>query len=79
MIFQRKYFWFGSDPVQRGLVASSLRGERDQELAEKNAGWSSRTGKGLLYFSELPTKMWDEMSIPSGIFNLVCSNLAKHE
>jgi hypothetical protein len=78
-MFQKKYFWFGSEPVHRGLLASYLRSERDQRLAEWNADWSSRTGKGLLYFNEIPAKMWGGTKVPTGIFNLVCSNLAKHE
>jgi hypothetical protein len=79
LMFQKKYFWFGSEPVHRGLLASYLRSERDQRLAEWNADWSSRTGKGLLYFNEIPAKMWGGTKVPTGIFNLVCSNLAKHE
>jgi hypothetical protein len=61
MIFQRKYFWF--------------RHEKDQELAEKNAALSSRTGKGLLCFG----KGHYRSRFPAGSFSLVCSNLAKHE
>jgi hypothetical protein len=80
MMFQRKYFWFGSEPVHRDLLASYLRSERDRELAVYNADWSSCTGKGLLYFSKIPVgKVLTKKRIPIGIFNLVCSNLAKHE
>jgi hypothetical protein len=79
MMFQRKYFWLGSEPIRRDLLASYLRSERDQELAEYNADWSSRTGKGLLYFSKIPVGKVVVKRIPTGIFNLVCSNLAKHE
>jgi hypothetical protein len=75
MMFQRKYFWFGSEPVQRDFLEDYLRGEKDQELAERNAALSSSSGKGLLYFSKTPK----ESKFPAGIFNLVCSKLAKHE
>jgi len=74
-IFQKKFFWFGIEPIGQTSLFSYLRGEKAYELARKNAAWSSCTGKGLLYFSKKPS----EMAFPAGIINLVCSNLAKHE
>ena len=69
-IFQKKYFWFGAEPVEHKSLGSYLRGEKAQELANKNAAWSSYTGKGLLYFSKKPS----EKAAPAGIINLVCSS-----
>lgn len=65
-IFQKKFFWFGTEPVEHKSLASYLRGEKQQEVANKNAAWSSHTGKGLLYFSKKPT----ERATPAGIINL---------
>jgi hypothetical protein len=65
-IFQKKFFWFGTEPVEHKSLTSYLRGEKQQELANKNAAWSTHTGKGLLYFSKKPT----EKATPAGIINL---------
>lgn len=65
-IFQKKFFWFGTEPVEHKSLTSYLRGEKQQELANKNAAWSSHTGKGLLYFSKKAT----EKASPAGIINL---------
>ncbi|KAE9368504.1 hypothetical protein N431DRAFT_443939 [Stipitochalara longipes BDJ] len=65
-IFQKKFFWFGSEPVEHKSLTSYLRGEKQQEVANKNAAWSSHTGKGLLYFS----KKASEKASPAGIINL---------
>jgi len=65
-LFQKKFFWLGSEPVERENLASYLRGEKP-EVANHNAAWSSHTGKGLLYFS----KKANEKSAPAGILNLV--------
>jgi hypothetical protein len=80
MMFQRKYFWFSRERIHRNLLGGYLRGEKDQRLAERTATLASLTGKGLLYFSKIPEVKTSNMRrIPTGIFNLVCSNLAKHE
>lgn len=65
-IFQKKFFWFGSEPVEHKSLGSYLRGEKQQELANKNAAWSSHTGKGLLFFAKKHT----EKAAPAGIINL---------
>jgi hypothetical protein len=64
--FQKKYFWFGSEPVDSKSLSSYMRGEK-QEIANHNVAWSSQTGKGLLYFS----KFASEKTTPAGIINLV--------
>ena len=74
-IFQKKFFWFGSEPIEHKSLTSYLRGEKQQELANKNAAWSSHTGKGLVYFSKKPS----EKATPAGVINLVRSIFAKHE
>jgi hypothetical protein len=66
-IFQKKFFYFGSDAVESKHLASYLRGEKP-EVANKNAAWASHTGKGLLFL----TKKSTEKANPAGIINLVC-------
>ncbi|KUJ24368.1 uncharacterized protein LY89DRAFT_572608, partial [Mollisia scopiformis] len=65
-IFQKKFFWFGTEPVESKALTSYLRGEKQQDLANKNVAWSASTGKGLLYFSKKAT----DKATPAGIFNL---------
>lgn len=67
---QKRFFWFGEEPVESKNLASYLRGEKDSEAANHNAAWSSYTGKGLLYFS----KSSGEKATPAGIINLVSSS-----
>lgn len=65
-LFQKKFFYFGSEAVESKQLASYLRGEKP-EVANKNAAWASHTGKGLLFF----TKKASEKANPAGIINLV--------
>lgn len=65
-IFQKKFFWFGTEPVEQKALASYLRGEKAQDVANVNVAWASETGKGLLFFS----KKASEKATPAGIFNL---------
>ena len=66
-MFKKHFFWFGTEPVEHKSLTSYLRGEKQQEVANKNAAWSSSTGKGLLFFSKKAT----DKAAPAGIFNLV--------
>lgn len=65
LIFQKKFFWFGSERVETKSLSSYLRGEKP-EVANHNAAWASHTGKGLLLFS----KKASEKATPAGIINL---------
>ncbi|CZT09422.1 uncharacterized protein RAG0_14196 [Rhynchosporium agropyri] len=65
-IFQKKFFYFGAEPVEHSKLASYLRGEKAQDTANKNASWAAHTGKGLLFF----TKKANEKATPAGIINL---------
>jgi len=65
-IFQKKFFWFGTEPTESKALSSYLRGEKQQELANKNVAWAASTGKGLLFFS----KKASEKATPHGVFNL---------
>lgn len=67
LIFQKKHFWFGAEPVETKSLTSYLRGEKP-EAGNHNAAWASHTGKGLLFFS----KKAAEKTSPAGIINLVC-------
>ncbi|KAJ8066224.1 hypothetical protein OCU04_005308 [Sclerotinia nivalis] len=64
-IFQKKHFWFGSEPVEHKNLSSYLRGEKP-DVANHNAAWSSHTGNGLLFFSKKAT----DKASPAGILNL---------
>ncbi|KAI9047733.1 hypothetical protein LZ554_008443 [Drepanopeziza brunnea f. sp. 'monogermtubi'] len=65
-IFQKKFFYFGSEPVDSKTLSSYLRGEKAQDVAGKNVAWAAHTGNGLLFF----TKKANEKATPAGIFNL---------
>jgi hypothetical protein len=65
-IFQKKFFWFGTEAVESKALSSYLRGEKAQDIANQNVAWASETGKGLLFFS----KKAAEKATPAGIFNL---------
>ncbi|PQE21769.1 immunogenic protein [Rutstroemia sp. NJR-2017a WRK4] len=64
-IFQKKFFWFGSEPVESKHLTTYLRGEKP-DVANHNAAWSAHTGKGLFYFSKKAT----DKASPAGIINL---------
>lgn len=66
-IFQKKFFYFGTEPVESKTLSSYLRGEKAQDTANKNVAWAAHTGKGLLFF----TKKASEKATPAGIINLV--------
>merc|ERR1711939_1299082 len=65
-IFQKKFFYFGTEPVESKTLSSYLRGEKAQDTANKNVAWAAHTGKGLLFF----TKKASEKATPAGIINL---------
>lgn len=62
---QKKFFFFGSEPVDQKSLSSYLRGE-EVESANHNAAWAAHTGKGLLFLS----KKASDKATPSHIFNL---------
>lgn len=64
-IFQKKFFWFGTDAIETESLKGYLRGEKP-EVGNNNAAWAAHTGKGLLLFS----KKESEKGTPAGIFNL---------
>lgn len=65
LIFSKKHFWFGAEPVEHKNLTSYLRGEK-QDVANHNAAWAAHTGKGLLFFSKKST----EKLTPAHVFNL---------
>jgi hypothetical protein len=62
----KKFFWFGEEPIHHKSLSNYLRGEKP-EVGNRNAAWSSTTGKGLLFFS----KHASEKTSPAGVINLV--------
>jgi len=66
LIFQKKFFWFGSEPVETKSLSSYLRGEKEAAAANHNAAWASHTGEGLLFLSKKST----DKAAPASLFNL---------
>jgi len=69
LIFSKKHFWFGAEPVEHKSLSSYLRGEKP-EVGNHNAAWASHTGKGLLFFG----KKDSDKTSPAGVINLVSSS-----
>ncbi|CZR55329.1 uncharacterized protein PAC_05216 [Phialocephala subalpina] len=67
LFFDKKYFWFGTEPVEAKTLSSYLRGEKNQEAAQKNISWAASTGKGLLFFSKSKAAV---KTSPAGVINL---------
>jgi len=67
LFFQKKFFWFGTEPVESKTLSSYLRGEKP-EVGNHNVAWAAHTGKGLLFFS----KKEADKATPASIINLVC-------
>ncbi|KAF2089136.1 hypothetical protein K490DRAFT_72753 [Saccharata proteae CBS 121410] len=66
LMYSKKYFWFGEEePIAHSNLSNYLRGEK-AEVAHPTAAWSSKTGKGLLYF----VKHADQKATPAGVLNL---------
>ncbi|KAG9235426.1 Pleckstrin homology domain-containing protein [Amylocarpus encephaloides] len=66
LIFQKKFFFFGTDAVENKALSSYLRGEKEATAANHNVAWASHTGNGLLFFSKKTT----DKAAPAGLFNL---------
>lgn len=67
-MFSKKYLFLGDEPISHEHLGSYLRGEK-AEHANRNAAWSSKTGKGLLFIA----KSEAERRYPQDIINLVSS------
>ncbi|KAI9814451.1 MAG: hypothetical protein M1827_003307 [Pycnora praestabilis] len=63
--FTKNFFWFGDEAIAPKDLHHYLRGEKP-EIANRNAAWSSQTGKGLL----LHSKTAELKAQPAGIINL---------
>ena len=70
IIFSKKFFWLGSEPVNVKEIAS-FKADKSTEVAHTIAAWASETGKGLLFFSEKSDK-----TAPNGAIYLVSQNLS---
>jgi hypothetical protein len=68
-----KYFWLSEAPVPLEVL-DPITGNGKNEVYPFVAAWASRTGKGLLFFSNAT----DKMKVPEGIFHLAyASDLVK--
>ena len=64
LIFSKKLFWFGSEPVDL-KATSSFKADKVADVAHHVTAWAAETGKGLLFFSE------KDKSAPQGVIQLV--------
>ncbi|KAL8859456.1 MAG: hypothetical protein Q9178_004134 [Gyalolechia marmorata] len=66
LMYSKKFFWFGDEPVEHKHLTEYLRGEKATDVARPNAAHASQTGKGLLFFA----KRAEDKPQPQGIINL---------
>ncbi|KAI4256894.1 MAG: hypothetical protein LQ352_001894 [Teloschistes flavicans] len=66
LIYSKKFFWFGDEPVETKYLSDYLRGEKATDVARPNAAHATQTGKGLLFFA----KRAEDKPQPQGIINL---------
>ncbi|KAL8948390.1 MAG: hypothetical protein Q9222_005417 [Ikaeria aurantiellina] len=66
LIYSKKYFWFGDEPVEHKHLTEFLRSEKATDIARPNAAHATQTGKGLLFFA----KRVEDKPQPQGIINL---------
>lgn len=64
-IYTKKFFWFGSEPIDVKKTPALLK---DHHIA----AWASETGKGLLFFAEKGT----DKTTPSSAIQLVSEKLS---
>jgi hypothetical protein len=69
LIFSKKFFWFGAEPVDVKALAS-FKADKAVDTAHHVAAWAAETGKGLLFYSEKSDK-----GVPHGAIQLVCAEL----
>ncbi|KAL9003439.1 MAG: hypothetical protein Q9188_003689 [Gyalolechia gomerana] len=66
LMYSKKFFWFGDEPVEHKHLTDYLRGEKATDVARPNAAHATQTGKGLLLFA----KRAEDKPQPQGIINL---------
>ncbi|KAL8698669.1 MAG: hypothetical protein Q9201_006442 [Fulgogasparrea decipioides] len=66
LMYSKKFFWFGDEPVEHKHLSEYLRGEKATDIARPNAAHATQTGKGLLFFA----KRAEDKPQPQGIINL---------
>ncbi|KAL9585864.1 MAG: hypothetical protein Q9212_001266 [Teloschistes hypoglaucus] len=66
LIYSKKFFWFGDEPVEHKYLSDYLRGEKATDIARPNAAHATQTGNGLLFFA----KRAEDKPQPQGIINL---------
>jgi hypothetical protein len=64
-LYSKKYFWFGSEPVDTKAV-STFKHDKVADVAHHVTAWAKETGKGLLFFSDRSDK-----TAPHGAIQLV--------
>ncbi|KAL9029797.1 MAG: hypothetical protein Q9196_001997 [Gyalolechia fulgens] len=66
LMYSKKFFWFGDEPVEHKHLTDYLRAEKATDVAHPNAAHATQTGKGLLLFA----KRAEDKPQPQGIINL---------
>ncbi|KAL8985541.1 MAG: hypothetical protein Q9177_004408 [Variospora cf. flavescens] len=66
LMYSKKFFWFGDEPVEHTHLSDYLRGEKATDISHPNAAHATQTGKGLLFFA----KRAEDKPQPQGIINL---------
>ncbi|KAK1764822.1 Pleckstrin homology domain-containing protein [Phialemonium atrogriseum] len=64
ILYSKKNFWFGSEPVDT-KVLTSFKADKAVTVAHHIAAWASETGKGLFFFGERSDK-----TAPQGAIHL---------
>jgi hypothetical protein len=68
LIFTKKQFWFGSEPVDYKKLSAAVKHD-----AHHIQSWASETGKGLLYYGET-----HNTANPQGVILLVSHSSVRY-
>ncbi|KAL8929856.1 MAG: hypothetical protein Q9208_001000 [Pyrenodesmia sp. 3 TL-2023] len=66
LMYSKKFFWFGDEPVEHKYLSEYLRSEKSDHITRPNAAHAAQTGQGLLFFA----KRAEDKPQPQGIINL---------
>ncbi|KAL8907083.1 MAG: hypothetical protein Q9207_001624 [Kuettlingeria erythrocarpa] len=66
LMYSKKFFWFGDEPVEHKYLSEYLRSEKSDHITRPNAAHATQTGQGLLFFA----KRAEDKPQPQGIIDL---------
>ncbi|CAJ2500290.1 Uu.00g031430.m01.CDS01 [Anthostomella pinea] len=64
-MYQKNYFWFGTDALEKEKLATYLKNEKATDVGHHVASWATETGKGLLFYGKEADK-----ATPAGAIQL---------